>query len=91
MMLAFDEVLKAVERALESGMQSATGRDARVELESLRSELQSERASAVERGSVDREWLRAIVQDVAAWTPQTELALLAALGRLAREGGSKEA
>lgn len=83
---AFDAALQAVDRALTSGMQTARGRDARGELERLRSELQRERPKALERGSVDRGWLRAVVRDVDAWTPPDELALLAALGRLARSG-----
>jgi hypothetical protein len=40
--------------------------------------------SALERGAVDREWFQRTVRDLVEWVPETELTLIAALGRIAR-------
>jgi hypothetical protein len=40
--------------------------------------------SSLERGSVDREWFQRTVRWVVEWVPDTELTLIAALGRIAR-------
>lgn len=81
---AFDGALRQVDRAHGAGMRTRTGEAAAPRLERLRAELLAERASALERGSADRDRIGAIVRSVAEWTPEDELALLAALGRIAR-------
>ena len=55
-----------------------------VELERLRADLHAQRAAALEAGGVDPEWVRRTVRRVVEWTPETELALVAALGAIAR-------
>lgn len=83
---AFDDAIARVERAMAGGMHSRHGRLATRELAALRAALAAERERALARGAVDPGWVRDTVRDVATWTPDTELALLAALGRIARAG-----
>jgi hypothetical protein len=82
--LAFDLALARVERLLGSDMKTAKGASARAQLEKLEKELKQERALALERQTVDREWLQRTVRWVVEWVPDKELALLAALGGIAR-------
>lgn len=81
---AFDRAIAQVDRALAAGMRTADGEPATPELARLRAALATERALAVARGTVDRDWVRDTVRAVAAWTPDSELSLLAALGGIAR-------
>jgi hypothetical protein len=53
-------------------------------LTKLGDELRLERARAIERGTVDREWFQATVRWLVEWVPETELALIASLGRIVR-------
>ena len=53
-------------------------------LEKLKEELKLERARAVKRGAVDREWFQKTVRGLVEWVPETELTLIAALGGIAR-------
>ena len=53
-------------------------------LRKLEEELKLERVRAVARGSVDREWFQKTVRWLVEWVPETELTLVAALGRIAR-------
>ena len=85
---AFDHALQQVDRAIAAGMPTATGEPAAPELARLRTALVTAREAAVARGHVDRDWVRDTVRAVAAWTPESELSLLAALGGIARAGGS---
>lgn len=80
----FDAALRQVDRALATGLTAADGRPAAERLTTLRASLAAEREAAVARGAVDAAWVRETVRDVAAWTPEGELALLAALGAIAR-------
>ena len=81
---AFDAALRQVDRAIAAGLAAADGRPAAERLTTLRASLAAEREAAVARGAVDAAWVRDTVRDVAAWTPDSELALLAALGGIAR-------
>ena len=81
---AFDLALARVERLLGSDTKTVKGVSARSLLEKLEKELKHERAAALERQTVDREWLQKTVRWVAEWVPDKELALLAALGGIAR-------
>ena len=83
---AFDHALQQVDRALSAGMHTATGEPATPELARLRTALVTAREDAVARGRIDRDWVRDTVRAVAAWTPESELSLLAALGGIARAG-----
>ena len=84
--LAFDLALARVERLLGSDMKTAKGAPARSQLEKLEKELKHERALALERQTVDREWLQRTVRWVVEWIPDNELALVAALGAIVRAG-----
>jgi hypothetical protein len=53
-------------------------------LRKLEEELKVERARALERGAVDREWFQKTLRWLVEWVPETELTLVAALGRIAR-------
>ena len=82
--LAFDLALARVERLLASDMKTAKGVSAQPQLEKLEKELKHERALALERQTVDREWLQRTVRSVVEWVPDNELALVAALGAIVR-------
>ena len=87
---AFDHAISQVDRALASGGDggsTASGEPAAPYLARLRAALVQEREAALARGAVDGAWVRETVRAVAEWTPHTELALLAALGGIARAGG----
>ena len=82
--LAFDLALARVERLLGSDMKTAKGVSARSQLEKLEKELKKERALALERQTVDRDWLQKTVRWVVEWVPDNELSLVAALGAIVR-------
>ena len=84
MQLAFDLALARVERLLGNDMKTAKGVSARSHLEKLEKELKKERALALERRTVDRDWLQKTVRWVVEWVPDNELALVAALGAIVR-------
>lgn len=86
---AFDRAVDQVDRALAAGMRTGAGEPAAPELARLRTALVAEREAAVARGGVDRDWVRDTVRAVAAWTPESELSLLAALGGIARAGSAR--
>lgn len=65
-------------------MKAVGGEPARPYLEKLQEELELERARALERGAVDREWFQKTVRWLIEWAPDTELPLVAAFGRIAR-------
>jgi hypothetical protein len=65
-------------------MKTIAGESATAHLETLQRELTIERARALERGGIDREWFQKTVRDLIEWAPETELSLVAALGRIAR-------
>lgn len=81
---AFDAAIAQTRKSLKAGMKTIGGEPATPHLEKLQEELALERARALERGGVDREWFQKIVRGVLEWAPETELALVAALGRIAR-------
>ena len=77
---AIDAAVRAVERALAGRMRAADGEPAALYLDQLRADLLEMRA----RGAVDAEELRAMIRSVAAWAPEDDVSLLAALGAIAR-------
>jgi hypothetical protein len=81
---AFDKALTLVRRSIASGLKASDGSSARPQLERLERELKDQRATALERGSVDREWLQKTVRWVVEWIPDDELKLVAALGQIVR-------
>lgn len=85
---AFDSALTHVERLIRADMKMADGNSARVQLEELEQQLKRERAKALERKAVDREWFQKTVRWVVEWVPDDELTLVAALGAIARAAPS---
>jgi hypothetical protein len=81
---AFDAALARVAQSAAAGMTTIDGAPARPLLEKLKEQLEAERPVAVERGAVDREWFQRTVRWMDEWVPETEITLIAALGRIAR-------
>jgi len=65
-------------------MKAVGGEVATPYLQRLEQELKDERAKALDRRSVDRDWFQKTVRWLVEWVPETELTLIAALGRIAR-------
>jgi intein/homing endonuclease len=83
---AFDAALAEVRKCKTAGMIASDGNSASSYLEQLNDELASERRRAIERGTVDREWFQRTVRWLVQWVPESDLTLIAALGRIARAG-----
>ena len=81
---AFDSALARVAHSLVTDMATIDGSPARPLLERLKEELEIERPRALDRGFVDREWFQRTVRWMDEWVPETEITLIAALGRIAR-------
>jgi hypothetical protein len=81
---AFDAAIMQSRKRIKAGMKAIGGESAGPYLEKLEEELKLERARALERGAVDREWFKKTVRGLIEWVPETELTLIAALGRIAR-------
>ena len=86
--VAFEAALTHVERSLAGGMKTMSGDSARPQLERLERELQVQRDYARNRGTVDRDWFQQTVRWVTEWVPDTEITLIAALGRIIRAAPS---
>lgn len=87
---AFDAAIEQTRKCLKTGMTTASGEPARPLLEALERALQQQREISVDKGVVDRDWLQTTVRSVVAWLPETELALIAAFGRIARADPSSQ-
>lgn len=81
---AFDAAIAQARKSIKAGMKAVGGEPAGPYLEKLEEELKLERARAVQRRAVDREWFQRTVRGLIEWLPETELTLIAALGRIAR-------
>jgi len=81
---AFDAAIDQVQRAISAGLAGDDGRLVTDKLGQLEFRLRTERASAIERQMVDREWIQKTVRWVVEWAPESDLTILAALGRIAR-------
>jgi hypothetical protein len=82
--VTFNAALTHVERSLAAGLKTIDGDSARPQLEKLERELRVQRDEALKRGSVDRDWFQQTVRWVTEWVPETEITLIAALGRIVR-------
>jgi hypothetical protein len=82
--VAFDAALTHVERSLVTDLKTVNGHSARAELEKLERELRIQRDQTLDRGTVDKEWFQRTLRWVTEWVPDTEIMLIAALGRIAR-------
>jgi hypothetical protein len=81
---AFDAALTHVECSLSAGLKTIDGDSARPQLEKLERELTLRRDQARNRGTVDRDWFQQTIRWVTEWVPDTEITLIAALGRIVR-------
>ena len=81
---AFDAAISPAGKCRRADMLTAGGESAASKLEMLAQDLEAERTRAIARGSVDREWFQETIRGLVEWVPETELALIAALGRIAR-------
>jgi len=81
---AFDGAITQARKCIKGEMTAVGGEAAGPYLRKLEEELKLERARALARGSVDREWFQKTVRWLVEWVPETELTLVAALGRIAR-------
>ncbi|HST07583.1 MAG TPA: hypothetical protein VLJ83_05390 [Gemmatimonadaceae bacterium] len=81
---AFDAALDQVGKCRRAGMTTVGGESAISSLDKLERDLKAERSRALTSGMVDREWFQTTVRWLVGWVPETELALIAALGRIAR-------
>lgn len=86
-MTAFADALRKVERAIASEMRTRAGEPARPRLEQLREELLAARDGAASGTPVDGAWVGRTVREVAGWAPESDVDLLAGLGRIARAVG----
>jgi hypothetical protein len=82
--VAFEAALTHVERSLGRDMKTMNGDSAKPQLEKLERELRVQRDQARSRGTVDRDWFQETVRWVTEWVPDTEITLIAALGRIVR-------
>jgi hypothetical protein len=82
--VAFNAALTHVKRSLAAGLETIDGSSAKPQLERLERELRVQRDLALEHGSVDRDWFQRTVRWVTEWVPETEISLIAALGRIVR-------
>ena len=85
---AFDAAIAQTRKSMKAGMKAVGGEPAGPYLKKLDEELKLERARAIKRGAVDREWFQSTVRGLIEWMPETELAIIAALGRIARAAPS---
>jgi hypothetical protein len=81
---AFDNAIDEVRHCRSAHMECVDGSSAAANLDRLEDELVAERANAVERGSVDKQWFQTTLRWLVDWVPETELTLIAALGGIAR-------
>jgi hypothetical protein len=82
--LAFDAALKQAQHAAADGMVAQDGISAVERLAQLEFRLRTERSQALERGVVDRDWVQKTIRWVVEWVPESDLTIIAALGRIAR-------
>jgi len=81
---AFDAAIAQTQKCIETGMMTARGEEARSLLEKLEQELERQRERAVDFGTIDHDWFRQTIRSLVEWLPETELTLIAALGRIVR-------
>jgi hypothetical protein len=81
---AFDAAIAQIRKCERTGMKAVGGESAQPYLDKLEGELRAERERALERGAIDGQWFQTTVRWLVEWVPETELTLIAALGRIAR-------
>jgi hypothetical protein len=81
---AFQNAIAVIRNCRAAGMTCVDGSSAAANLDRLEHDLVDERSQALERGSMDKDWFQKTVRWLVEWVPETELTLIAALGRIAR-------
>jgi hypothetical protein len=81
---AFDAALRQVRRSLERNLMTRGGAPAQPLLHKLQTELEMQRAQALKTGIVDRVWFQEALRSIDEWLPETEIMLIAVLGRITR-------
>jgi len=82
--IAFDAAIDQVQRAISGGLTADDGSPIIDRLGQLEFRLRTERANAIQHQTVDREWVQKTIRWVVDWVPESDLTILAALGRIAR-------
>lgn len=88
---AFNAAIESVRNSRAAGLTCVDGSSAETNLERLEKELAEERARALQRGSIDKEWFQKTVRWLVEWVPETDLTLIAGLGAIARAKPSRPA
>ena len=81
---AFDSAIDQAQRARAGGMIGRDGSPAGERLGQLEFRLRAERARALERGTVDRDWVQKTIVWTVEWVADSDIAIIGALGRIAR-------
>jgi len=81
---ALTEAIEQTRKSLAAGMTTINGEEARPQLERLANELKTLRERAMKEGTVDQEWIQKTVRWLVDWVPDSDLTLIAAIGRIAR-------
>ena len=81
---AFDAAIEATKKCRRAGMPCVDGASAEPNLQKLEDELVAERGQAVARGFVNKDWVQKTVRWLVQWVPESEITLIAALGRIVR-------
>jgi hypothetical protein len=81
---ALTEAIEQTRKSLAAGMTTINGDEARPQLERLANELKALRDRAIKEGTVEQEWIQKTVRWLVEWVPDSELTLIAAIGRIAR-------
>ena len=81
---AINLAIEQTRKSLAAGMTTINGDDARPQLEQLASELELLRDRTRKDGTVEREWIQKTVRWLVEWVPDSDLTLIAAIGRIAR-------
>jgi hypothetical protein len=81
---AFATAIAATRDELSKGMSCRDGSSAEANLQHLEQELRAEQARALVTGAVDKKWFQQTLRWLVDWVPESELTLIAALGRIAR-------
>ena len=76
----FDAAIDQVQRIVVT----PEGRSVIEQLGQLELRLRAERKKAVEQGTVSADWVQRTIRWVVEWMPESDLTVIAALGRIAR-------
>jgi hypothetical protein len=87
---ALTQAIEQTRKSLAAGMTTIDGDEARPQLERLAAELKALRDRAMKEGTVDQEWIQKTVRWLVEWVPDSDLTLIAAIGRIARSATTNQ-